>query len=99
MVLDSIKRRVWRVLVRIHGDVRVAALLRALSVVGMVGGLVGFMVGINPIFAAAIVAQGLFDGPTMPKIGVVGLVVYSASYAYYNATTPQILTDEGLIRL
>jgi hypothetical protein len=99
VVLDALKRWVWRLVVRLHGDVRVAALLRALSVVGMIGGMVGFMIGINPIFAAIVMARGLVAGTTLLKVGILGLAVYSASYAYYNATTPKFLTDDGLIRL
>jgi hypothetical protein len=97
--LDRYKKAVWRWAVRVHDDARVAGFLRALSVVGMVGGMTGFVVGINPLFAILVSPQFPLETGEFLRLGVLGLLVYSVSLTYYNATSPTFTTDDGLIRI
>jgi hypothetical protein len=99
MVLDRLRAVVWRYATGLHGDVRVAGFLRALSVVGMISGMSGFVVGMNPLVAAIVSVQFPVEATLLLKYGVLGLVVYSVSLIYYNATSKRMMTDEGLIRL
>lgn len=99
MVLRRLKTDLWEYAVQLHGDVRVAGFLRALSVVGMVGGMTGFVVGMNPLVAAIVSVQMPIEASVLLRYGVLGLLVYSISLIYYNATSPRIMSEEGLIRL
>jgi len=89
----------WQWAVRLHSDARVAGLLRALSVVGMVGGMTGFVLGINPLFAILVSPQFPLSSGEFLELGITGLIVYSVSLTYYNATSPTFMTDDGLIRI
>jgi len=82
----------WRRLRRVHGDVRVVAFLRACSVVGIVVGFSGFMIGLNPFVGAVAMGELSIAGETLPKLGVAGLLTHLGSLFYYIATKP---TDLG----
>ncbi|MUV90873.1 hypothetical protein GJ629_14000 [Halapricum sp. CBA1109] len=82
---------------RAHDDIRVEAFLRALSIVGMVTGLVSFVLGINPFLAAVVLPGTGIQGPAVLKMAVLGILVYCISLAYYNATGGFQRTD--LMRL
>ncbi|MEF8826917.1 MAG: hypothetical protein V5A34_07920 [Halapricum sp.] len=81
----------------IHSDVRVAAFLRALAVVGMYSGLTAFVIGVNPLITPHVVEAVGHSGNTIGMIGMAGLFVHVASIGYYLATEPEHL-DDGLIR-
>jgi hypothetical protein len=97
MVWNWLKRKIWTGVVRLHADVRVAAFLRAVSVVGIVAGFSGFMAGLNPLVAPFVVQAYDPGGDTLIRIGVAGLLVHIASLGYYYATAPSHLQD-GLMR-
>jgi hypothetical protein len=93
MVFDQLKTYLWERLQDIHGDIRVVAFLRALSIVGMVGGFGAFLTGMLPPLAAVAIPRLQLAGPSLLKLSVVGLLVYSVSYLYYNATTTDYETN------
>jgi hypothetical protein len=94
---DRYKRRIWERLTTVHADVRVAGFLRALSIVGIVGGFSGFMIGLNPVVAMLVIQQYDPGGDVLVRVGIGGLLVYVVSAAYFYATAP-VLVDDGLIR-
>lgn len=93
-----LRRRLWETARRVHSDIRVAAFLRALSVVGMILGFAGFLVGLNP-FVAVLVPTLTVEGSVLLKIGITGLFVYSGSLLYYTATSTVMLGEDGALRL
>ena len=94
---DRYKRLLWEKLSEVHADARVAGSLRAISLVGIVVGFAGFMIGLNPV--VAILVADRFDpgGDLLARIGVTGLLVHVASAGYYYATAPP-RPEDGLFR-
>lgn len=86
MAWDRYRRLLWKKLTEIHGDARVAGSLRAIALVGIVAGFVGFMIGLNPIVALLVAERFDPSGDLLAKIGVAGLLVHLASAGYYYAT-------------
>ncbi|MCU4716981.1 hypothetical protein [Halapricum hydrolyticum] len=97
MTADDLKRRFWEWLAAVHSDARVAALLRALSIVGIYGGITAFVLGVNPILTPHVLEAVKYSGNTVGLIGMIGLLVHVASLGYYLATKPKHL-ENGLIR-
>lgn len=90
---NTLKRQAWNAIVLFHSDVRVAALLRAISVIGIVGGFGAFLIGLNPL-----VAQWYGpSGDSLLHVGIAGLFVHILSVAYYYATAPTMF-EEGLLK-
>ena len=87
MDFERLKRRCWARLTEIHADARVAGSLRALSLVGIVAGFAGFMIGLNPIFALLVIERYDPSGDLLVRVGVAGLLVHLASAGYYYATS------------
>jgi|GEM_PF-2744976 len=94
---DGLKRRLWEWLVAVHSDVRVAAFLQALAIVGIYGGLAAFVVGVNPFVTPHVARATTYSGNTIGLIGMAGLLVHVWSLVYYFATRPRHL-DDDLIR-
>lgn len=86
MLFEQLKSYLWDRLKQLHRDIRVLAFLRALSIVGMILGFSAFVMGIVPPLAAAALPRLQLAGPTLLKLSIVGLLVYSVSSLYYNAT-------------
>lgn len=87
-MLDTFRGLIWDSLVRLHDNVRVVAFLRACSIVGMVGGILAFAVGLNPVLGTVALGELSIAGEQLPKIGIAGLFTYLGCLFYYKATTP-----------
>jgi len=90
----SLKRRLWELLVAIHSDVRVAAFLQALAVIGIYGGLAAFVVGVNPFVTPHLAQATTYSGNTIGLVGMAGLLIHVWSLVYYFATRPTHLDDD-----
>lgn len=97
MTADELRSRFWEWLVAVHSDARVSGLLRALSIVGIYGGLAAFVLGVNPILTPYILEVVEYSGNTVGLVGMFGLLAHVASLGYYLATRPKHL-ENGLIR-
>ena len=83
---DRYRRLLWKKLSEIHADARVAGSLRAISLVGIVAGFAGFMIGLNPIVALLVAERFDPGGDLLARIGVAGLLIHVVSAGYYYAT-------------